>query len=186
METTIPERPWGLNHFWPGTAPSQAAIGYCCLHAGLTLEDCVLHSQDQMGIVVSRQVHPIECRVGLRSAEPIPRTVSGWGIQCQAGPGWSRAGCWASRYVEKCREKLVPKNPQKLDPATRLGPVLAGGCLGRGAGCQLPGRPFYSKKQICSFFGSGGHSLRSKRVQEHFPISFVFQIHSKAAHEVTV
>ena len=35
-----------------------------------TWENWVLHTQDQMGIVVSRQVHPLECQVCLRSARP--------------------------------------------------------------------------------------------------------------------
>ena len=61
---------------------SPRPLGYCCLHAGFTVENWVqlweedswenwvLHTQDQMGIVVSRQVHPIECQVCLRSARP--------------------------------------------------------------------------------------------------------------------
>ena len=131
VETTIPEGPWGLNHLWPGTASSQAAIG-CCFHAGLTLKNCVLHSQDHKGIVVSRQVHPIECRVSLRSAGPSPRAVSGQGypilgrarlVRC-CMPGWS--------IVEKCREKKFGK----------LKKTRSGCQHGPGASCQLLGRLF--------------------------------------------
>ena len=128
VETTIPEGPWGLNHLWPGTASSQAAIGYCCLHAGLTLENCVLHSQDHKGIVVSRQVHPIECQVGLRSAGPIPpgRFGQGYPILGRARLVW----CLHARPVD-CREmsrEKIRKNLKKQGLAASMGPAPAAGC----------------------------------------------------------
>ena len=128
VETTIPEGPWGLNHLWPGTASSQAAIGYCCLHAGLTLENCVLHSQDHKGIVVSRQVHPIECQVGLRSAGPIPPSRFGPGV---SNTGQGQAGPVLHARPVDCREmsrEEIRKNLKKQGPAASMGPAPAAGC----------------------------------------------------------
>ena len=82
METTIPDGRLGGGCAWPQMIQSPRPLGYCCLHAGFTLENWVqlreegswenwvLHTHDQMGIVVSRQVHPVECQVCLRSARP--------------------------------------------------------------------------------------------------------------------
>ena len=109
VKTTIPGGPWGLNHLWPGTASSQAATRYCCLHAGLTLENCVLHSQDHKGIVVSRQVHPIECQVGLRSAGPIPPGRFGQGYPILGRARLVRCCMPGQSIVEKCREKKLGK-----------------------------------------------------------------------------
>ena len=128
VETTIPEGPWGLNHLWPGTASSQAAIGYRCLHAGLTLENCFLHSQDQTGIVVSRQVHPIECQVGLRSAGPIPPSRFGPGV---SNTGQGQAGLVLHARPADCREmsrEKIRKNLKKQGPAASMSPAPAASC----------------------------------------------------------